>query len=189
MEPFGQILNETHVNTQICLAVDCICTASLESSNVLITVSVSDSFVLEIWQSKSFPSSILSNPLLPLSLLPQSEDSTLLKNQMNIHSGICIHNGIVYKDKDEWTVDGCTECTCQVSVITPSGIQPLNNSGISWGKTSPCFLYPCCNEVIIVFMLAAAPPLIIMCFYLKAVSTSSQLSTKQRGAFPPSSNI
>ncbi|XP_056282725.1 thrombospondin-1-like [Pseudoliparis swirei] len=44
-----------------------------------------------------------------------SEDSTLLKRQMNIHSGICIHNGIVHKDKDEWTVDSCTECTCQNS--------------------------------------------------------------------------
>lgn len=121
----GQTLNETHVNTQICLAIGCICTASLESSNVSIMVSVSDSFVLELWQSESFPSSILSNPRLPPSLFPQSEDSTLLKNQINIHSGICIHNGIVYKDKDEWTVDGCTECTCQVSVIAPSGMQPV----------------------------------------------------------------
>lgn len=124
----GQTLNETHVNTQICLAVDGICTASLESSNVLIMVSVSDSFILERWQSESFPSSILSNPphlSPPLSLPPQSEDSTLLKNQINIHSGICIHNGIVYKDKDEWTVDGCTECTCQVSVIAPSGMHPI----------------------------------------------------------------
>lgn len=118
MEPISQILNETHVNTQICLAVGCICTAVLESSNVLITLSVSDSFVLELWQSASFPSSILSNPLLSLFL--QTVDNNLLKNQMNIHSGICIHNGIMRKDKDEWTVDGCTECTCQVSVLHPS---------------------------------------------------------------------
>lgn len=129
----GQILNETHVNIQICLAVGYICTASLESSNVLITVLVSDSFVLELWQSESFPSSILSNPFLTLSLslslsFLQSEDSTLLKNQMNIHSGICFHNGIVYKDKDEWTVDGCTECTCQVSLTTPCQNATLLNS-------------------------------------------------------------
>uniref|UniRef100_A0A8C7VQL4 Thrombospondin-1 n=1 Tax=Oncorhynchus mykiss TaxID=8022 RepID=A0A8C7VQL4_ONCMY len=45
-------------------------------------------------------------------------ESTLLMNQMRIHSGVCLHNGIVHKDKDEWTVDGCTECTCQVGVIT-----------------------------------------------------------------------
>ena len=64
----GQVLNETHVNTQICLAADCICTASLESSNVLITVLVSDSFVLEPWQSESFPFSILSNPVFSLCL-------------------------------------------------------------------------------------------------------------------------
>ncbi len=63
---------------------------------------------------------------------------------------------MVYKDKDEWTVDGCTECTCQVSVITSAGMQPINKLGISRGKRSLCFLYPCCNEVIIVFMLA--PP-------------------------------
>uniref|UniRef100_A0A8D2ZY36 Thrombospondin-1 n=1 Tax=Scophthalmus maximus TaxID=52904 RepID=A0A8D2ZY36_SCOMX len=63
-----------------------------------------------------------------------SEDSTLLKNQMNIHSGICIHNGIVYKDKDEWTVDGCTECTCQ-------------NSATVCRKIS-CPLIPCANATV-----------------------------------------
>lgn len=125
----GQVFNETHVNTQICLAVGCFCTAWLESSNVLITVSVSDSFVLELWQSESFPSSILSNPLLSLSLaFPQSEVSKELKEQMNIYTGICMHNGMVYKDKDEWTVDGCTECTCQVSAITPAGMQPFKQA-------------------------------------------------------------
>ncbi len=138
----GQVFNETHVNTQICLAIGFFCTASLESSNVLITVSLSDSFVLELWQSESFPSSILSNSCISLSLslslspslspaFPQSEVSTELKEKLNIYSGICMHNGIVYKDKDEWTVDDCTECTCQVSVITPAGMQPLNKSGIS----------------------------------------------------------
>lgn len=29
--------------------------------------------------------------------------------------GVCIHNGIVHNNRDEWTVDDCTECTCQVS--------------------------------------------------------------------------
>lgn len=47
----------------------------------------------------------------------------LLKNETK-QSGICIHNGIVYQDKNEWTVDSCTECTCQVSVITHPGIEP-----------------------------------------------------------------
>lgn len=58
------------------------------------------------------PEKLSLSPSVPL----QSEDSTLLKNQMNIPGGICIHNGFEHKDKDEWTVDSCTECTCQVSV-------------------------------------------------------------------------
>uniref|UniRef100_A0A8C7GQ39 Thrombospondin 1 n=1 Tax=Oncorhynchus kisutch TaxID=8019 RepID=A0A8C7GQ39_ONCKI len=57
----------------------------------------------------------------------QNKESTLLMNQMRIHRGVCLHNGIVHKDKDEWTVDGCTECTCQVGVITLGGMQLLSN--------------------------------------------------------------
>ncbi|KAM7402898.1 hypothetical protein PAMA_003698 [Pampus argenteus] len=67
-------------------------------------------------------------------LLKVSEDSNLLKNQINIHSGICIHNGIVHMDKDEWTVDGCTECTCQ-------------NSATVCRKIS-CPLIPCANATV-----------------------------------------
>lgn len=63
---------------------------------------------------------LANNPFLSL-FPPQSKDSELLKSQMN-RSGVCIHNGIVHKEKDEWTVDDCTECTCQVSVITPAGM-------------------------------------------------------------------
>ncbi|KAM9354598.1 thrombospondin-1 [Pholidichthys leucotaenia] len=63
-----------------------------------------------------------------------SRDSTLLKTHMNIHSGVCIHNGIVRKDKDEWTVDGCTECTCQ-------------NSATICRKIS-CPLIPCANATV-----------------------------------------
>uniref|UniRef100_A0A4W6ETJ0 Thrombospondin 1 n=1 Tax=Lates calcarifer TaxID=8187 RepID=A0A4W6ETJ0_LATCA len=66
--------------------------------------------------------------------LRKSEDSTLLMNQINIHSGVCFHNGIVYKDKDEWTVDGCTECTCQ-------------NSATVCRKIS-CPLIPCANATV-----------------------------------------
>uniref|UniRef100_A0A6D2XJB4 Thrombospondin-1 n=1 Tax=Takifugu rubripes TaxID=31033 RepID=A0A6D2XJB4_TAKRU len=58
----------------------------------------------------------------------------LLKNQMNSQSGICIHNGIVYQDKDEWTVDSCTECTCQ-------------NSATVCRKIS-CPLIPCANATV-----------------------------------------
>uniref|UniRef100_A0A8C5HHU6 Thrombospondin-1 n=1 Tax=Gouania willdenowi TaxID=441366 RepID=A0A8C5HHU6_GOUWI len=64
-----------------------------------------------------------------------SQESALLKSQITIsHSGVCIHNGIVHKDKDEWTVDGCTECTCQ-------------NSATECRKIS-CPLIPCVNATV-----------------------------------------
>lgn len=44
----------------------------------------------------------------------QTDDNKLIKSRIGIHSGVCIHNGIVRKNRDEWTVDDCTECTCQV---------------------------------------------------------------------------
>uniref|UniRef100_A0A8C7GP32 Thrombospondin-1 n=1 Tax=Oncorhynchus kisutch TaxID=8019 RepID=A0A8C7GP32_ONCKI len=64
----------------------------------------------------------------------QNKESTLLMNQMRIHRGVCLHNGIVHKDKDEWTVDGCTECTCQ-------------NSATVCRKIS-CPLMPCANATV-----------------------------------------
>lgn len=120
----AQNLNETHVNTQICwLAVGFIRAASLDAGDVLITVSVH--LYWNFGKVKVFhPSDQL--PFLPPSPSlppPQSEESSLLQKQMN-QSGICIHNGIVYQDKNEWTVDSCTECTCQVSVIARPGIEP-----------------------------------------------------------------
>uniref|UniRef100_A0A674BBV6 Thrombospondin-1 n=1 Tax=Salmo trutta TaxID=8032 RepID=A0A674BBV6_SALTR len=63
-----------------------------------------------------------------------NKESTLLMNQMNIHRGVCLHNGIVHKDKDEWTVDDCTECTCQ-------------NSATVCRKIS-CPLMPCANATV-----------------------------------------
>uniref|UniRef100_A0A8C8D3J5 Thrombospondin-1 n=1 Tax=Oncorhynchus tshawytscha TaxID=74940 RepID=A0A8C8D3J5_ONCTS len=66
--------------------------------------------------------------------LNRNKESTLLMNQMNIHSGVCLHNGIVHKDKDEWTVDDCTECTCQ-------------NSATVCRKIS-CPLMPCANATV-----------------------------------------
>uniref|UniRef100_A0A8C8LLK8 Thrombospondin-1 n=1 Tax=Oncorhynchus tshawytscha TaxID=74940 RepID=A0A8C8LLK8_ONCTS len=66
--------------------------------------------------------------------LNRNKESTLLMNQMRIHRGVCLHNGIVHKDKDEWTVDGCTECTCQ-------------NSATVCRKIS-CPLMPCANATV-----------------------------------------
>uniref|UniRef100_A0A3P9LSN3 Thrombospondin-1 n=1 Tax=Oryzias latipes TaxID=8090 RepID=A0A3P9LSN3_ORYLA len=66
--------------------------------------------------------------------LEKSTESQLLKNQINIHRGVCLHNGIVHNDKDEWTVDDCTECTCQ-------------NSATVCRKIS-CPLIPCANATV-----------------------------------------
>uniref|UniRef100_A0A3B3W1U0 Thrombospondin-1 n=1 Tax=Poecilia latipinna TaxID=48699 RepID=A0A3B3W1U0_9TELE len=63
-----------------------------------------------------------------------SSESELLKNQIIIRNEVCIHNGIEYNDKDEWTVDGCTECTCQ-------------NSATICRKIS-CPLIPCANATV-----------------------------------------
>uniref|UniRef100_A0A8C7GP08 Thrombospondin-1 n=1 Tax=Oncorhynchus kisutch TaxID=8019 RepID=A0A8C7GP08_ONCKI len=60
--------------------------------------------------------------------------STEIKTSPLIHRGVCLHNGIVHKDKDEWTVDGCTECTCQ-------------NSATVCRKIS-CPLMPCANATV-----------------------------------------
>ncbi|XP_058471732.1 thrombospondin-1-like [Solea solea] len=63
-----------------------------------------------------------------------SKESSLLKNQIKIHSGICFHNGARYGDKDEWTVDGCTECTCQ--------------NGATICRKISCPLIPCANATV-----------------------------------------
>ncbi|XP_010877291.1 thrombospondin-1-like [Esox lucius] len=63
-----------------------------------------------------------------------TQESQLLMNQMNVHSGVCLHNGIMHKNNDEWTVDGCTECTCQ-------------NSATVCRKIS-CPLMPCANATV-----------------------------------------
>uniref|UniRef100_A0A3B5KTK0 Thrombospondin 1b n=1 Tax=Xiphophorus couchianus TaxID=32473 RepID=A0A3B5KTK0_9TELE len=71
----------------------------------------------------------LSNELRQL-----TNENKLIKNRIGIHSGVCIHNGIVRKNKDEWTVDDCTECTCQ-------------NSATVCRKIS-CPLIPCANATV-----------------------------------------
>lgn len=46
----------------------------------------------------------------------QTAENARIKTHIQNYSGVCLHNGIRYKDKDEWTVDSCTHCTCQVSL-------------------------------------------------------------------------
>uniref|UniRef100_A0A665VXZ7 Thrombospondin-1 n=1 Tax=Echeneis naucrates TaxID=173247 RepID=A0A665VXZ7_ECHNA len=54
---------------------------------------------------------------------------------IKIHiDGVCFHNGVMYRDKDEWTVDGCTECTCQKSATVCRKIS--------------CPLIPCANATV-----------------------------------------
>ncbi|XP_056249535.1 thrombospondin-1-like [Seriola aureovittata] len=61
-----------------------------------------------------------------------SEASTIMIQ--NLNSGACYHNGIQYKDQDEWTMDSCTECTCQKSVTLCRKIS--------------CPLIPCVNATV-----------------------------------------
>uniref|UniRef100_A0AAY4BV54 Thrombospondin-1 n=1 Tax=Denticeps clupeoides TaxID=299321 RepID=A0AAY4BV54_9TELE len=70
-----------------------------------------------------------------------TKDNQLIRTTMKFHSGICLHNGIVYKDKDEWTVDACTECTCQNSATVCRRIScplvPCLNATVPEGQCCP----------------------------------------------------
>uniref|UniRef100_A0A7N8X797 Thrombospondin-1-like n=1 Tax=Mastacembelus armatus TaxID=205130 RepID=A0A7N8X797_9TELE len=68
---------------------------------------------------------------LSLFFFAQSEENALLQRLIPNHIGVCMHNGVKHMDNDEWTVDGCTECTCQVTVITPDGWSP-------WSEWTHC---------------------------------------------------
>uniref|UniRef100_A0A8C9S207 Thrombospondin-1 n=1 Tax=Scleropages formosus TaxID=113540 RepID=A0A8C9S207_SCLFO len=72
--------------------------------------------------------------LATVSVTFQTEDNNLIKTQINIQSGVCIHNGIVHKNRDEWTVDYCTKCTCQNSATVCREIS--------------CPLMPCANATV-----------------------------------------
>ncbi|CAL8272366.1 unnamed protein product [Merluccius merluccius] len=63
-----------------------------------------------------------------------SEDNSLIMDRIKIQSGVCVHNGIVHRDQDEWTVDGCTKCTCQNSATICHEIS--------------CPLIPCANATV-----------------------------------------
>ncbi|KAI5611298.1 thrombospondin-1 isoform X2, partial [Silurus asotus] len=60
-------------------------------------------------------------------------ENTLLGGTLGTQS-VCLHNGILHKNKEEWTVDDCTECTCQ-------------NSATICRKIS-CPLLPCANATV-----------------------------------------
>ncbi|XP_043929914.1 thrombospondin-1 isoform X2 [Protopterus annectens] len=62
-----------------------------------------------------------------------TKENELIAKVIGKH-GVCIHNGIRYDNKDSWTVDNCTECTCQ-------------NSAVHCRKVS-CPLMPCTNATV-----------------------------------------
>ncbi|MGH0124448.1 UNVERIFIED_CONTAM: hypothetical protein FKN15_073063 [Acipenser sinensis] len=64
----------------------------------------------------------------------QTEENELIQKTIQIRPGICIHNGIFHNNKEEWTVDGCTECTCQNSATVCREIS--------------CPLMPCANATV-----------------------------------------
>ncbi|XP_062378705.1 thrombospondin-1-like [Sardina pilchardus] len=70
-----------------------------------------------------------------------TKDNQVIMSTMKIHSGVCLHNGIVYKDRDEWTVDACTECTCQNSATVCRRIScplvPCQNATVPEGQCCP----------------------------------------------------
>lgn len=49
-----------------------------------------------------------------MSTLPfQTEENRELASELR-RPPLCFHNGVQYKNNEEWTVDSCTECHCQV---------------------------------------------------------------------------
>uniref|UniRef100_F6XC33 Thrombospondin-1 n=1 Tax=Xenopus tropicalis TaxID=8364 RepID=F6XC33_XENTR len=64
----------------------------------------------------------------------ETERNELIAQRVTMTPGACLHNGVLHKNRDEWTVDSCTECTCQ-------------NSATICRKVS-CPLMPCTNATI-----------------------------------------
>ncbi|MEE6492107.1 hypothetical protein FKM82_016474 [Ascaphus truei] len=63
-----------------------------------------------------------------------TEENELIAKRVPMAYGLCIHNGASYQNRAEWTIDSCTECTCQ-------------NSATICRKVS-CPLMPCANATI-----------------------------------------
>lgn len=46
----------------------------------------------------------------------QTEENRELANELR-PPPYCYHNGVQYRNGNEWTVDSCTECRCQVRAL------------------------------------------------------------------------
>nr|ADX36088.1 thrombospondin-1 [Ambystoma mexicanum] len=63
-----------------------------------------------------------------------TEENEMIARVVQISPGLCMHNGLLHKNREEWTIDSCTECTCQ-------------NSATICRKVS-CPLMPCTNATV-----------------------------------------
>ncbi|KAG2457471.1 thrombospondin-1 [Polypterus senegalus] len=70
-----------------------------------------------------------------------TKENELIQKKFNFESGSCIHNGVFHKERDEWKVDNCTECTCQNSAIVCHEIScplmPCTNATVPDGECCP----------------------------------------------------
>ncbi|NXS11152.1 TSP1 protein, partial [Neodrepanis coruscans] len=70
-----------------------------------------------------------------------TEENEIIAKVVQITPGACIHNGILHKNKDEWTIDSCTECTCQNSATicrkVSCPLMPCSNATVPDGECCP----------------------------------------------------
>uniref|UniRef100_A0A8C0F1Y8 Thrombospondin-1 n=1 Tax=Bubo bubo TaxID=30461 RepID=A0A8C0F1Y8_BUBBB len=74
-----------------------------------------------------------------------TEENELIAKVVQITPGVCIHNGILHKNKEEWTIDSCTECTCQVRFLTFIKLCPLAASDYADDGWSPWSEWTSCS--------------------------------------------
>ncbi|XP_010010123.1 PREDICTED: thrombospondin-1 [Nestor notabilis] len=70
-----------------------------------------------------------------------TEENEFIAKVVQITPGVCIHNGILHKNKEEWTIDSCTECTCQNSATicrkVSCPLMPCSNATVPDGECCP----------------------------------------------------
>ncbi|NXR89010.1 TSP1 protein, partial [Hypocryptadius cinnamomeus] len=70
-----------------------------------------------------------------------TEENEIIAKVVQITPGACIHNGVLHKNKEEWTIDSCTECTCQNSATicrkVSCPLMPCSNATVPDGECCP----------------------------------------------------
>ncbi|NXV97927.1 TSP1 protein, partial [Calonectris borealis] len=70
-----------------------------------------------------------------------TEENEVIAKVVQIIPGVCIHNGILHNNKEEWTIDSCTECTCQNSATicrkVSCPLMPCSNATVPDGECCP----------------------------------------------------